>query len=421
MNRTPDHTSAERRSTWRENSTAREKTDPRAPNPKTYRQDETQRSDTASHDGRNTAEPKEESRKNRHSGPETNHHEEQTGTESPDEPQRQPDKIAKEGPEWSVAKRLCLQDRLEEEGIAREEARALQLEDDRRQRLGEPERIAQKDVNLHMLRGGIVWGKAETDKNYRIYFKTQICEDHPQKAELKAAALLHTHPEGSTRDYQTPVGKAGSEEGKTLVSATVVDTRARAEGFEDTIRVTMKPGEQAGEVIERAQVILDSASGTRWWPWRHKSSGVTCTRSMGETLSPTETMPTREHTIYLNGTKGAKLAALKRKARNQPTSKRQMPNANRYKQPKQGTKGKEARLETQGTINTVRELQIRNNLQEKKIEHLEATARRLRAEFEEARTLEELRIATKRSATASPELPQQDQEDKRKGKRARRE
>ena len=169
-------------------------------------------------------------------------------------------------------------------------------------------------------------GKAETDTKYQIYFAYQICKNHPQEAELRAATLLYTHPEGRTAEYKTPVERAGSEEGKTLLSATVVDQRARGAGKEDTVQVTMRPGESAGEVMTRAQKALDNANGIWWKPWKLPGSGLICTRQAdtgegkGEVLSPEEVMPTEEVTLHLRGTKTAR-----RRAQNKSCSTDQPP------------------------------------------------------------------------------------------------
>ena len=223
---------------------------------------------------------------------EQSQHEEQTDTDRQDETPR-PE--ARTGP----------QDAAEEEGAAKEKEQTPTSE-------GELEEIAHEGVNLLWLKGGSVWGNTTSDANPRLYPTTLICQNHPQEAELKAAALLHTHPEQRTRAYRTPIGKAGAEKGKTLVSAKVIDTRSRRPNFEDTIQVMMEPGEKAGPVIERAQRMLDRASGVTWKPWREHQSGISCRRSTGEELLSTETMPTEEHTIYLKGGKRARKRANER-------------------------------------------------------------------------------------------------------------
>ena len=116
---------------------------------------------------------------------------------------------------------------------------------------------------------------------------------------------MNTDKTKNTKDYKTPVGPAGSEEGKTQVSAVVSDTRLRPKGFRDTVQVTMLPDELAGPVMERAQAIFDKANKTQWLPWRHQDSGISFVKESGEPLSPTEIMPTDQsnETILLKGNK----------------------------------------------------------------------------------------------------------------------
>ena len=148
-----------------------------------------------------------------------------------------------------------------------------------------------------------MWGNTASDTDPRHYPTALIGQHHPQEAELKAAALFHTHPEQRTRDYKVPIGKAGSEKGKTLISAKVIDTRCRKPNCADTIQVTMEPGEKAGPVIERAQSMLDKASSLLWKPWRNKRSGISCRRPTGEELLPTDTMPTEGEFLLKGATR----------------------------------------------------------------------------------------------------------------------
>jgi hypothetical protein len=176
-----------------------------------------------------------------------------------------------------------------------------------------------EDITFLWYRAGILWGRTKESEKLTIYHRAQICADHPQKAELAAAALLITAPGQRNHEYKTPVGPAGSEGGKTQVSAVVTDTRLRPAGFRDTVQVTMLPNELAGPVMERAQAIFDKANKTQWLPWRHQDSGISFVKESGEPLSPTEIMPTDQsnETILLKGNKYGQRKAAELRDRNE--------------------------------------------------------------------------------------------------------
>jgi hypothetical protein len=206
------------------------------------------------------------------------------------------------GLEWAAAKRTEFQQRLDREGIEAEKHRRATREQDQRQCFGQKEREGH-EASFYKLRGGLVWGKTAEEKDYSIYIKTQIAKGHPQERELMAATLLCTHPSGATARYRTPVGKAGSENGNTQVSATVFDQRNRGKGYEDQVQVFMKPEEKAGKAMARAQKLLDGASGFTWPPWEKTNSGQFCQLQSGERLKPEDTMPEEGQNIVLKGTK----------------------------------------------------------------------------------------------------------------------